>query len=476
MHAARTSAAGLLLALAACTAAPPPDDDAPTTAPSTSPSATPATEVPLAMLAHRGRTGRDVTAAQARAVLADGATDWSALGYDAAPMRVVTGDTGGTVGDAVEDVGSAAAAVELAATRDDTLAVVPATAAEPRVDALRVDGVDPLRSPERYAITTPADAAAEPVVTVTITGDTMLGRRVGEEIERRADPAYPLRPFADRLAAADVAFTNLESTLSQAGAAQQGGDSFGAAPSVRQGLTAAGIDVVGLANNHLGDYGATAIERTLARLDAFATVGGGRDLDEARRPAVVEHDGVRIGFVATDSIGETPAATATRPGTNRIDAPPRTGPLDRAQLDRVAADVRALDAEVDAVVVVPHWGTQYTHRPEQSQRQMARAFADAGADLVVGGHPHWVQGWETIGAVPVVHSLGNFVFDMDFSRQTQEGIVLEAVFWGGRLVALDPVPYVIGDDLAPRPVTGERAASILRDVRSESRAPYDRLR
>ena len=85
----------------------------------------------------------------------------------------------------------------------------------------------------------------------------------------------------------------------------------------------------------------------------------------------------------------------------------------------------------------------------------------AGADLVVGGHPHWVQGVDLVGGVPVAHSLGNFVFDMDFMQETQEGLVLEAVFWGGELKAVEFVPYVIGADFAPRVVSPERARANL---------------
>ena len=169
---------------------------------------------------------------------------------------------------------------------------------------------------------------------------------------------------------------------------------------------------------------------------------------------MVERDGVRIGFMATDSIGETPAAGSARGGTNRLNMPPRTGPLDRAALDRISGEITALKRSVDTVIVLTHWGTQYTHQPEQSQRVAARAFAAAGADLVIGGHPHWVQGWENFGSTIVVHSLGNFIFDMDFQTKTREGVFLEVVLWGGEVKAIEPVPYVIDDQFRPRLVTG----------------------
>ena len=203
-------------------------------------------------------------------------------------------------------------------------------------------------------------------------------------------------------------------------------------------------------------------------------VGAGRTLAEARRPVVITHRGVRIGFLGTESIGETPAAGRNRPGTNRLNMPPRTGPLNESALRRIAGDIRALKREVDVVVVIPHWGTQYTHRVERSQRVAARAFAEAGADLVLGGHPHWVQGWETMGRTTVVHSLGNFIFDMDFQVKTREGIFLEIVCWGGTVKAVEPVPYVIDAGFTPRLARGDRARSILNDVWSSSRGarPY----
>jgi poly-gamma-glutamate synthesis protein (capsule biosynthesis protein) len=141
--------------------------------------------------------------------------------------------------------------------------------------------------------------------------------------------------------------------------------------------------------------------------------------------------------------------------------PPRTGPLDTAELGRVLDDVRRLARRVDVVTVMPHWGTQYTNRPEPVQGVVARALVRAGADLVVGGHPHWVQGASMVGDALVVNSLGNFVFDMDFMQETQEGLMLEATFWGDRLVAADFVPYRIDPGFAPRIVPRASATHTL---------------
>ena len=115
------------------------------------------------------------------------------------------------------------------------------------------------------------------------------------------------------------------------------------------------------------------------------------------------------------------------------------------------ADVRRLADRVDVVVVMPHWGTQYTERPEPIQTYVARRLARAGADLVVGGHPHWVQGASLIGDALLVNSLGNFTFDM-VEPEKNEGLVLEATYWDDELKGVTFVPYRIGPDHAPRVV------------------------
>jgi poly-gamma-glutamate synthesis protein (capsule biosynthesis protein) len=352
------------------------------------------------------------------------------------------------------------------------LGIVPAGAVDARVRVLTVGGHHPLRDPERYPMHIRSERPVPEVTTLAAVGDIMLGRRVGAR--HRVDPAAPLKPFAKRLAAAEITVGNFESTLSTAGSPTQGGDSFAASPRVIPGLRAAGFDLLSLANNHVGDYGDRALRQTLDRFAAakIDTVGAGRDLAAARRPVVIERDRVRVGFIAVDSIGESPAATRNRAGTNRLNMPPRTGPLDRAALRRISSDIRSLNQRVDVVIVLTHWGTQYTHRPEPSQRAAARAFAAAGADLVIGGHPHWVQGFETVGTAAVVHSLGNFVFDMDFQTKTREGIFLEIVLWGGAVKAVEPVPYVIDGAFTPRPARGDRAQRILADVWRSSRGPF----
>ncbi|WP_158812170.1 CapA family protein [Streptomyces fulvoviolaceus] len=342
-------------------------------------------------------------------------------------------------------------AVEAVRRDPDAVAVVRADALTPGVAALPVDGRDPVADPRRYPVTVAADTEPGPVVTTHWAGDIMLGRRVGDEIVRAGDPALPFSRTAHRLGAADLTVGNLECTLSRAGPPTQGGDSFGADPAVLAGLKKAGFDVLTLANNHLGDFGVEALQNTvrIAQDAGFVTTGAGADLAEARRPAIVRVHGIRFGILAFNAIGETPAARPTTPGVVQVRMPPRTGPLVPSDLAAVEASVRALRSRVDVVVVCPHWGQQYTHEPVPAQRTVARRLVDAGADAVIASHPHWVQGIEHYRGSLVAHSLGNFVFDMEFSPEVRQGIVLELVFWGARAMAARPLPVRIGERYVP---------------------------
>lgn len=430
----------VLLTVTGCTSEP--EDAAPTpTSSSAAPSssaAEPTTTRPIVLAVNARRPPLALTEGQARRVMAGEVTDWRQLGQPAGRLR----STDRT--DRLDHLPM------------DTVAVVVADAVGPAVRVATVGGVDPLRRPAAYPIQVEGPEPG-PVTTMTVVGDIMLGRGVSG--------GAALAPMSRRLAGADLTVGNLESTLAQLGSPRQVPvtDSFSAPPAVRADLRRAGFDAISLANNHTGDFGDASLVRTveLLRSGGLATFGAGRDLAQAREPVVVERHGVRFGFTGFNAIGETAEAAPGQPGALSVSMPPRTGPLDRGELERVLTDVRRLQRRADVVVVLPHWGHQYMHRPEPVQHEVARALVRAGADLVVGGHPHWVQGAETVGGALVVHSLGNFVFDMDFATQTMEGLVLEATFWGDRLMAAEFVPYRMGADFAPRVVPREAAGSIL---------------
>jgi len=302
-----------------------------------------------------------------------------------------------------------------------------------------------------------------------VVGDIMLSREVAAAHPRPIDALRPMRPFLRR---ADITVGNLESSLSTRGLPRQDppGDSFGADPAVLRGLADVGFDALSLANNHVGDFGEQALLDTLGEFDGsrITDFGAGRDLRSAMRPAIVERSGITVGLLGFNAIGETPAAGKDTPGALSVRMPPRTGPLVPGDLQRVLGAVGRLDRRVDVVVVLPHWGEQYTRTPQPIQRSVGRRLVDAGADLVAGGHPHWVQEVERYRGAVIAHSLGNFVFDMDFAEATMEGIALTATITGGQVTDVELAPYRMDATFTPRLVRGPDARAILADTRGTS--------
>jgi poly-gamma-glutamate capsule biosynthesis protein CapA/YwtB (metallophosphatase superfamily) len=411
---------------------------------------------PLALVYNVHRAPLELDLQQAERLINGRRTTWTELGQPGGAVPVRTGRR------ALSKVERDAAVV----------AVVPASQVRPTVQVARVGGIDPLRSPGRYPLTTTAAEPTPAVTTVNFVGDIMLGRRVGETVA--GDPGAPLRPMQRRLARSDLTIGNLESTLSTAGAPRQGGDSFAADPTVLSALADAGFDLLSLANNHTGDFGPQAFRQTMHRIDrtSIARVGAGADGRAAWRPVVLRANGLRFGFVAFNAIGETPRATSRHAGVAKVRMGPRTGPLNRHDLRRLTTTIRSLARRTDVVIALPHWGEQYTNFPVPDQRRVGAAMIDAGADLVVGGHAHWVQGISMHHHHLIVNCLGNFIFDMDFSQQTREGVLLELVFWGDDLKEARFQPYVIGSDFAPRPVTGPPARQTLQRMWRASDPPF----
>ena len=411
----------------------------------------------------------DIPLRAARRLLSGDIEDWAELGQPAERLRVVAAP--GVEAPGARGAASARAALAAAVRSTEVVALVPAGALTPAVRAIGVGGRSPLREPRAYPLQTAGSPAPVPV-TLTVVGDIMLGRRVSAASS--GDPARALRPLAARLSSADVTLGNLESTLSRAGTPTQGGGSFAADPRVLRGLRDAGFDVLSLANNHLGDYGQRALVETVQQVDraGIEVLGAGVDRRAARAPVVVQAGGLSIGMLAFNAIGESPAARQDSPGVAELRMPPRTGPLDREQLRSLQRQVRSLDRTTDIVVVVPHWGEQYTPVAVAAQEQVGRALADAGADLVLGGHPHVLQGMEQRRGALIAYSLGNFVFDMDFSRATMQGAFLEITFWGSRVRAADLVPYRLDEQFVPRLVRGSAAREVLAPVWRVSPRPY----
>ena len=308
----------------------------------------------------------------------------------------------------------------------------------------------------------------EPITTLLFTGDIIPARCTDAAVNAHGgDWSVPFQALQPQLAAADITIATLDSTISEAVVPTGCIETFslGGVAAVADALKYAGYDVIAHAANHIKDCGAAAcgdqaMLDTAVNLRAVGiqSVGSGADIVEARKPVVVERNGVRFAFMAYDDIAAYYHADATHGGS---------APMDPAT---VGEDIAAARAIADVVIIIPHWGIEYTAEPSERQRVFARAAADAGADLVIGNHPHWVQANERIGETFVAYALGNFVFDQDWSLETQQGAMLEVKFAGTRVTGTTYFPVHIYDQYQPRLAVGDEAAAILRRIEDASAA------
>lgn len=236
-------------------------------------------------------------------------------------------------------------------------------------------------------------------------------------LDKQVDGLYDcLSPaLLEELNRADILMVNNEFTYSRRGEPVPGKDyTFRADPDRVYLLEIMGTDIVSLANNHAYDYGKDALLDTMATLEeaGIPYVGAGADIREAMKPSYFIANGRKIAIVSATqierSLNYTKEATETEPGVLKT--------LNPDKFVKVIEEARAF---ADYVVVYVHWGTEQNSHFEQDQTQLADAYIDAGADAIIGGHTHCLQGCEYRDGVPIIYSLGNFWFN---SNKSDTGI------------------------------------------------------
>jgi poly-gamma-glutamate capsule biosynthesis protein CapA/YwtB (metallophosphatase superfamily) len=237
---------------------------------------------------------------------------------------------------------------------------------------------------------------------------------------------------------ADLSLVNLESPEPHDFKYHSGGYTFTGDPALLTGIKDAGIDVVSLANNHVGNGGTHGVTDTIAYLDALSIdhVGAGANLTEARKPAWLLAGGLQIAILAYCWIQPTSYwATSGSPGSSGF------------SIREVTTDIAAArQAGADYVIVMPHWGIEYTDQLAPGESTDAQKMIAAGADLVLGSHTHWFGQVQQIGQDHMVfYSLGDLVFDWTRDPRTQESAVADLSFVGRRLVQVDLHPTLIID-------------------------------
>ncbi|MDZ7828198.1 MAG: CapA family protein [Halofilum sp. (in: g-proteobacteria)] len=337
------------------------------------------------------------------------------------------------------------------------------TAVEPDQEPARAEtAAEPATTDEAPApVTAEPEAGAEPgPIRITLVGDIMLGGTATEFMQRHGYD-YAFAGVEPELQRADVLFGNLEGPLTNGGEPAPDKQYLFRTPpaKVAPALARAGFDVVSLANNHTLDYGATGLFDTeTALFDAgIRGVGAGRDAGAARRAAIVERGGHRVGFLAySNTFPDSFWAAADEPGTAF------------GHRRHVEADVHALRPRVDTVVVSFHWGREATTELRPYQPMLARAAIDAGADIVAGHHPHVLQGVERYGDGIIFYSLANFTFG-SYSEIARVSAIAHVTVDrdGPRAVELVPINVYNPDILfQPRPLTGEAASTVVEHLQS----------
>ena len=305
-----------------------------------------------------------------------------------------------------------------------------ASAAETSAEALPVitvitetveDGAD-TAAENTAAENTSMPSAADGTFTITFAGDILMdpGYSAGDALTKRGAEGSFDEETLSIMRDADLFVVNNEFAFTSRGTAVSKQYNFRADPKNAQILKDMGADLVTLGNNHTYDYGEEGLLDTLDTLKAAGVpyIGAGKDLEEASAPAVYTIGGFRISLVNAESIlfNSNPPAQCALEG--------KPGTFDCYRPEMLFEAVRKAKAESDYCIAVLHWGSEGKSTPNEKQLTLSRGAAEAGADLIIGGHPHVLQTIGRVGAVPVVYSLGNYLFHSG----TYDTGVIQAVF------------------------------------------------
>lgn len=272
----------------------------------------------------------------------------------------------------------------------------------------------------------PATAPESVTLTVTFAGDCTLGTDINYENERsfnsrwqaeEGDATYFLRNVADLFGSDDLTVVNMEGALTEGGERADKKFAFRGKPEYAKILSSASVEAATLANNHSQDYGQTGYDDTIAALDAEGVQSFGYD-----RIAYLDVKGVKVALIG--SYFPEDSAENTKEMTDNI------------------AAARAEGAQL--VIVYVHWGQEHEYDITEGQQTAGRAAIDAGADLVVGSHPHVVQGWEVYQGRYIVYSLGNFCFGGNTNPDDKDCLIFQQTFTvtGDTVAKNDDVDFI----------------------------------
>ncbi len=296
-----------------------------------------------------------------------------------------------------------------------------------------------------------------PLVSISAVGDLMLSSHVIGFI-RRNGVDYPFDSTRSFIATADIAIANLEAPFSDSGKRFVDKTfTFKVPPDFAAGIKNAGFDVVTCANNHIVDYGCEGLENTLATLDSAGIkyCGAGNNVFQACAETVIDHFGVRVAFLGYSlTYPQAFWATASRCGT--------CYPTEQRLID----GIKTAQKNADLVVVSFHWGGEKRIYPKTYQTHFARLAVDQGADLVLGHHPHVLQGIEIYKGRLIAYSLGNYAFG-SYSHNSRDSVCLKVFISPTGLIYARLLPISVYNykvHFQPRPLRGEQFSAVIQHL------------
>ena len=280
---------------------------------------------------------------------------------------------------------------------------------EPKKDDSSTDNTDDTSKDSQEETTTPEPTAESVSITVSMVGDCTLGTDVNFDqstsfdafYQMKNDPGYFFQKVKDIFTADDLTVANMEGTLTTSNDRQQKTFAFKGDPSYTEILTRGGVEATNLANNHSHDYGDQSYEDTIQYLEAAGITTFGYD-----RTAVMDVKGIKVGLIGIYELKD---------GLGR-----------QQQVIDTIQEVKDQGAQV--IVVSFHWGTEKSNVPDDIQKTLAHLAVDQGADLVVGHHPHVLQGIEKYQGKNIVYSLGNFCFGGNKNPSDKDTMIFQQTF------------------------------------------------
>jgi len=279
-------------------------------------------------------------------------------------------------------------------------------------------------------------------ITLGFVGDIMLDRGMKQSVEKygNGDYIFAFEKIKDYLNRFDILFGNLEGPISDKGTLSGSIYSFRMDPRSARSLQEAGFDILSVANNHMGDWGRVAMEDTFQNLrDAeVAYSGGGNNKEEAYEIKTISKDDTKIAYLSFSEFGK-----------GYLEATDSFAGIAIISDEKLKSGIEKAKSENDIVIVSFHFGEEYKKEPNNYQKTIARKAIDYGADLIIGHHPHVVETIEKYKDKYIAYSLGNFVFDQHFSKETMEGLALKVTMEDKKITNVSSDKIVINKYYQP---------------------------